>query len=161
MTPFGSEKAKESLQESMKRVEQSLTSAKKAVRRLAAGRKPAEAERISKRVAASRAIAILESAENVLLEHELEPEDLRIHLVYTDGVVAGHIRLSDSPAEFFKLLDKLEDDNILFLGLLGELRDREAGDNVILRWVRPFVASPLAAATLTALRDEKGTEFLN
>lgn len=161
MTPYGSAKAKESLRESMKRVEKSLTSAKKAARRLAAGRKPKEAENLSKRAAAARAIAFLGSAESVLLEYGLDPADLRIHLVYTDGINTGHIRLSENPAEFFKRLDKLEDDKVLFLGLLGQLKDREAEDNAILRWIRPFVATPLAAVTLTALKDEKGTEFLN
>ena len=144
-----------------KAMEKSLTAAKKVARRLAAGRKPKESENLSKRVAASRAIAVLESAESVLLEHKLDIADLRIHLVYVAGEVAGHIRLSDNPAEFFKRLDELEDDKVLFLGILGELRDHEAGDAAILRWVRPFVISPLAAATLTALRDQKGTSFFN
>jgi len=161
MTPFGSEKAKESLQESMKRVEKSLTAAQKAARRLSAGRKPKKSEMFSKLAAASRAVAFLESAVTVLNGQGLEPTDLRVHLAYTDGTNAKLISLSDNAAEFFNRLDRLEDDNLLFLGLLGELRDREAGENVILRWIRPFVVTPLAAAALMALKDERGTEFLN
>lgn len=145
--------------EGKRAMEGSLTAAKKVARRLAGGRKPVT-EKVGKKVAALRAINYLEAAENALDEYGLDPVDLRIHLVYSTAEVAGTIRLSENAADFFEKLDNLENDKVLFLGMLGEIRDREAGD-VVLRWVRPFIATPLAIAALTALRDEKGTTFLN
>lgn len=159
MTPF----TDAARREGRKAMEDSLTKAKRVARKLAGGRKPKEsenAENLSKKVAALKAMTYREAAKAALDEYGLTPEDLRIHLVYTDGHTAKPIRISDDLPELFERLDKLEEGKVLFLGVIGELQDREA-DNVILRWVRPFLATPLAVSTLTSLRDGNRTEFLN
>jgi hypothetical protein len=138
-------------------MEKSLTAAEKAIRSLRSGRKPTVSERLTSTGAAARAIAAMARAE----ELGLDPGDTRISLVYQAGDNTRLLTLSNDTGgagEFFTKLEKFGPE-VLFLGLMFQLKDRETG--YVLRAVRPFMIGPAATERLVALRDEKGTSFIN
>src|ERR1700742_3486557 len=111
--------------EGHKAMEKSLTTAEKAIRSLRAGRKPTESERLTPTGAASRAIAAMVRAE----ELGLDPGDTRISLVYQAGDETQLLTLSNDTGgagEFFTKLEKFGPE-VLFLGLMFQLKDHETG----------------------------------
>lgn len=146
--------------EGRKAMEKTLTAAARVRRRLKAGR-PAKIrnEKLSALQAISRLATEADKARNVMREEGLEPEDIKLALIYSTSENFGCKWLpapSDIPAFFAHFEGLSATTEVWFLGILWYQRDAEAaarGESGDVSWVTQFVAGEAAEKVQFAVRD--------
>jgi hypothetical protein len=110
--------------EGQKAMEASLTTAEKVRRQLKAGRKPKTIPVRSAFEAVHRLFTEEERARDLMDKHGLNPDDIRVALVFRAFGSAAHGYLP-APEKIGRLVTELEEAKAHFLGLLWQQTDRD------------------------------------